>query len=125
MSMTDVKSFLLRYMRGNPEPTMLHPSEHPDFRTTTAGKRAEYARDLIGSDTFVEIIQFMNEEVVQEIHECGALDTDTLTVLKLRLQTISDFSFRLASFIDEYEAIKFEDFQEAQQRKADEEQEAA
>lgn len=88
---------------------------------STAGKRAEYARDLLGSDTFVEIIQFMNEEVVQDIAQTDPLDTGTLTVLRLRLQTISDFSFRLAAFIDEYEAIKFEDFQEAQKRLDEEE----
>ena len=124
MSTIDVKSFLGRFMRGKETP-MLHPQEHPDFRTTTAGKRAEYARDLIGSDTFIEIIQFMNEEVVQDIAQCDALDTDRLTVLRLRLQTISDFSFRLSTFIDEYEAIKFEDFQEAQRRLDEEREEAA
>ena len=90
--------------------------EHPDFLKTTAGKRAEYARDLLGSDTFTEIIQFMNEEVVQEIAATDALDTDKLTVLRLRLQTISDFSFRLAAFIDEYELIKFEEYKEEQER---------
>ena len=104
---------------------MLHPMEHPDFLKTTAGKRAEYARDLLGSDTFTEIIQFMNEEVVQEILATSPLDTDTLTVLRLRLQTISDFSFRLATFHDEYELIKFEDYKEDLARREDEQEQDA
>lgn len=58
----------------------------------------------------------MNEEVVQEITATDALDTDNLTVLRLRLQTITDFSFRLATFIDEYELIKFEEYKEEQER---------
>lgn len=124
MSMNGVKSFLERFMVGKEAP-MLHPQEHPDFQMSAAGKRAEYARDLLGSDTFTEIIQYMNEEIVQDIAQSDALDTDRLTVLRLRLQTVSDFSFRLAAFIDEYEAIKFADFQEAQKRLEDEERDAA
>lgn len=123
MFMTDVRSFLERFMRNRAK-RMLHPMENPNFRKTTAGKRAEYARDLLGSDTFTEIIQFMNEEVVQEIAATDPLDRDGLVVLRLRLQTISDFSFRLAAFIDEYELIKFEEYKEHVDRLASE-QEAA
>lgn len=66
----------------------------------------------------------MNEEVVQEILQTEALDKDGLVVLRLRLQVISDFCSRVAQYTDEYEAIKFAEY-EAEQRRLDEEREAA
>jgi len=83
---------------------------------TTTGKRAEFARDLLGSDFFQETIQFMNEDVVQRIAATDPLDTNTLTVLRLELGAISEFAQRLAQFIDEHEAVEFERYKEEQAR---------
>lgn len=47
----------------------------------------------------------MNEQVVQELAAAEPLDTDKLTVLRLRLGVISDFPQVLAQFVDEYEMM--------------------
>lgn len=66
----------------------------------------------------------MNEEVVQDTLQTDPLDTGALTVLRLRLQVITDFCSRVAQYTDEYEAILFAEY-EAAQRRLDEEREAA
>ena len=62
----------------------------------------------------------MNEQVVQDLANSDPLDTDTLTVLRLRLGVISEFPQVLAQFMDEYEtmlAIRAE--QDREQQHAD------
>jgi len=117
MYMRDVRTFLETFIpRRKAKKTMLHPGDHPNYRKTAISKRAEFARDLLESEHYQEVIQFMNEEVIEEVAATEPLDTATLTVLKLRLQTISDFQFRLANFMDEYNQIQFEEYQEEQNR---------
>ena len=124
MSMSAVRSFLERMLFRQEEP-ILRPMDHPDFLTTAIGKRAEFARDLLNSPYFTETIQMMNEEVVQEIAATDPLDTDRLTVLRLRLGTISDFSFRLSTFLDEREQLEFEEYEKEQRRRTGNAVEAA
>ena len=66
----------------------------------------------------------MNAAVVQDTLQTDPLDTGALTVLRLRLQVITDFCSRVAQYTDEYEAILFAEY-EAAQRRLDEEREAA
>ena len=98
--------------------SLLPQMDHPDQRVSVAGKRATWARDLLESDHFQEVIQFMNEEVVSDIVETEALDTDRLTMLRLRLQIISDFQHRLVWFVEEYGTLLVEE----EQRQRSEEQ---
>lgn len=81
-------------------------------------RRSEYAKELLRADPFQEAIQFMNEQVVEEIAATDPLDTKRLTVLRLRLETISEFPQVLSRFVDEYETIAA--IREQYQRRRDE-----
>ena len=114
---TDAKDFfanvgLSRKNHKLPESTI------PDFRLHAIRVRAEHAKELLESDFFQETIQYMNEEVVQNIAKADTLDTDRLGVLQLELKVISDFQFKLAFFMEEYEAALVEE-QQARQREQD------
>lgn len=48
----------------------------------------------------------MNEQILSEIASTDALDTRKLTVLRLRLETVSEFPQVLNLFVNEYETIQ-------------------
>lgn len=64
------------------------------------------AKETLHDPVFQDAIQFMNEQVVQDLANTDPLDTNTLSVLRLRLGVISEFPQVLAQFIDEYEQIE-------------------
>jgi hypothetical protein len=70
-----------------------------------ARRRMGIAKELLRDPVFQEAIQFMNEQVVEDIAKCDALDTNRLTVLRLHLGVITDFPQALVAFIDEYEMM--------------------
>lgn len=81
------------------------------------------AKETLRDPVFQEAIQFMNEQVVQDLANTEPLDTNTLTVLRLRLGVISEFPQVLAQFIDEYEQI--ETIRAEQERRDKQAEEAA
>lgn len=97
---------LLNVERGGKSGRRLGFTVPEALEIPVARRRAEFARELLNSSAFVDSIQMMNEEVVAEIASTDPLDTDKLTVLRLRLGVISDFQSRLSLFIDEYQTIE-------------------
>lgn len=88
----------------------------PEEETIVARRRADYAKELLGSEIFQEAIQLMNEQVVDEIVQTDALDRNRLAMLRLRLETISEFPQVLMQFVDNYETIRAIQEQHANQR---------
>jgi hypothetical protein len=73
--------------------------------------RTEFSKDLLSNQCFTDACQFMNEQIVENIAACDALDTQRLTVLKLRLELVSEFPQVLSMFIDQYEELKMMEVQ--------------
>lgn len=98
-----LRDLLRRGKKGHP--LMLGVQPNDEELTSVARTRAEFAKDLISSAAFQDAIQFMNEQIVQEIAATPPLDSDTLRVLRLRLEVVSEFPQVLWQFIDEYQSI--------------------
>jgi hypothetical protein len=111
--MSAAKGFLsivlerLQQRESSTPPTRLSrgSSEDPAKAESLARRRADMALEMLSNQVFQEAIQFLNEQVVEEIAACDPLDTDRLVVLRLRLGTISDFPQALSQMIDNYELI--------------------
>ena len=84
-------------------------------------RRKEFAQSLISDIVMSECIQMMNEEILHEIAETDPLDSDRLRVLRLRLETVSQFLGVLSGFVDHYEEIAARLLEEQEQYDQEEE----
>jgi hypothetical protein len=103
----DVRGFLrslLRTRKGE-RTLMLGLPVKKEHLLLVHRRRAQYAKELLQNEAFQDAIQFMNEQIVQELTATKALDSEALLVLRLRLEIVSEFPQVLWQFIDEYETI--------------------
>ena len=78
---------------------------NPDQELPVVRRRMEFAKSMLADPVFNDAIKFMNEAIMDEISEVDPLDTARLTMLRLRLQTVSEFPLTLSQFIDAYEQL--------------------
>ncbi len=60
---------------------------------------------MLQDPCYNDAIRMMREQILDEMSECDPLDKETLGMLRLRLQTVNEFSLTLAQFIDAYEEL--------------------
>lgn len=92
-----------------------------DLQLSAIRNRAQFARDLIGSEHFQEVIQGMNEQVLVQLSDTDPLDSDALQVLRLRLGAISDFVHRLDYCMSAYEEVLAQERMRLRQEEMDDE----
>lgn len=107
------RKFLISWLEGNKTRlTTRYLDEETDLPIIR--RRKEFAQSIIGDVVFSEAIQMMNEQIFRDIADTDALDSERLRVLRLRLETVSEFPVVLAMFIDHYEQIAAKMMQEQQ-----------
>ena len=124
--MTSVKQFLSdllqkRKQRGNELKMSLKlsmPVSEVNQASVTQA-RAGWAKELLRNESFQVAIQFMNEQIVHEIAATDPIDTVRLQMLRLKLETISEFPQVLQQFLDNYALI--EAIQAEEDRRTEEE----
>jgi hypothetical protein len=104
--MKDAAAFIKAW-RKNPQKGHRMTQFVPESdRAAVMRRRSDFAKAMLESAPFQEACQFMNESIVEDIASCSILDKDKLTVLKLRLELVSEFPQVLAMFIDQYEELE-------------------
>lgn len=93
----------------------------PDQELPVIRRRKEFAQSMLADPVFNDAIRMMNEQIMDEMGETDPLDTKRLTMLRLRLQTVSEFPQTLAQFIDAYEQMVVEQRQRMEQIRQQEE----
>lgn len=88
-------------------------------QASVARARAQWAGEMLRSESFQVAIQFMNEQIVHEIAATEPLDTARLQVLRLKLETISEFPQVLQQFLDNYALIEAIQAEEEQRNEAE------